>query len=434
MSKTLKATWQKHRTILGNFFSLSVLQVATYLAPLITLPYLVRILGPSRFGLVELAHAIAVYLVILTDYGFNLSATREISLCRDDPRRLSEIFSAVMLLKLLLTVASLIALAAAVLAVPKLRGDWAVYLLAFGTVIGQCLFPIWLFQGLERMKYTAILTILSKLAITVSIFVFIRRSDDYIYVPVLQSIGTFAMGVAGLLVALREFPVHLVLPSRTLLRQELVEGWHLYVSKMSITLYTTSNTVILGLFTNNTFVAYYVAGEKIVRAIQGLQLPLSQAVYPYIGKLAAESKDAALAFAARMTEIVGIVTLALSVGLFLAAEPLGRLILGGQFDASVPVIRILSPLPFVCSLSNIFGVQIMINFGLKKTLTKILAIAGVVNVILVFILVAPLHHVGVSIAVLLTEASIAIATYVALRQNGLDVFRRHRNAEPYHGL
>lgn len=109
MSKTLKATWRKHHTILGNFFSLSVLQVATYLAPVITLPYLVRVLGPSRFGLVELAHApVAVYLVILTDYGFNL---------RDGdlpvPERLeelSEIFSAVMLLKLLLTVASLIAL------------------------------------------------------------------------------------------------------------------------------------------------------------------------------------------------------------------------------------------------------------------------------------------------------------------------------------
>jgi PST family polysaccharide transporter len=129
MSKALRATWQKHQTILGNFFSLSILQVATYLAPLITLPYLVRVLGPSRFGLVELAHAIAVYLVILTDYGFNLSATREISLCRNDPRRLSEIFSAVMLLKLLLTVASFFALVAAVFAVPRLRGDWPVYLL-----------------------------------------------------------------------------------------------------------------------------------------------------------------------------------------------------------------------------------------------------------------------------------------------------------------
>ncbi len=434
MSKALRATWQKHQTILGNFFSLSVLQVATYLAPLITLPYLVRVLGPSRFGLVELAHAIAVYLVILTDYGFNLSATREISLCRNDPRRLSEIFSAVMLLKLLLTVASFFALVAAVLAVPRLRGDWPVYLLTFGTVIGQCLFPIWLFQGLERMKYTAILTILSKLAITVAIFAFIRQSDHYIRVPVVQSVGTIAMGVAGLLVALREFPVRFALPSRALLRQELAEGWHLFVSKMSITLYTTSNIVILGLFTNNTFVAYYVAGEKIVRAIQGLQLPLSQAVYPYVGKLASESKEAALAFTARMTEIVGVVTLVLSVGLFFAAGPLSRLILGEQFGASVAVIRILSPLPFVCSLSNIFGVQIMINFGLKKTLTRILAIAGVVNVVLVFALVVPLRHIGVSIAVLLTEVAIMIATYVALQRNGLDVFRRHRTAEPEHGL
>lgn len=434
MPETFKAACRKHRTILGNFFSLSVLQFATYLAPLITLPYLVRVLGPSRFGLVELGRAVSVYFIILTDYGFNLSATQEISVHRDNPRRLSEVFSAVILLKLALGVLSFVVLVGAVLAVPRLRGDWPVYLLAFGTVVGQCVFPIWLFQGLERMKYTAVLTILSKLVITVGIFTFIRADSHYIYVPVVQSAGTIAMGVAGFLAALRQFPVRLVLPSRAVLRRELVDGWHLFISKMSVTLYTTSNTVILGLFTNHTVVAYYVAGEKIVRAIQGLQFPLAQAVFPHVGKLAAESKRAALGFAARMTWIVGVVMLVLSVGLFLSAGPLTRLMLGEQFGASVSVVRILSLLPFLGSLSNIFSVQIMVNFGMKMTLTRILAVAGVANIMLVFALVGPLQHIGVCIAVLLTEASITVAMYLALRQRGLDVLRRVPTVETEYGI
>lgn len=434
MPETFTAACRKHRTILTNFFSLSVLQFATYLAPLITLPYLVRILGPSRFGLVELARAISMYFILVTDYGFDLSATQEISVHRDNPRRLSEIFSAVLLLKLFLTVLSFVALAAGVLAVPKLRGDWPVYLLAFGTVVGQSLFPVWLFQGLERMKYTAVLTILSKLAVVVAIFAFIRQGSDYIYVPVVYSGGTIAMGVAGLLVALWVFPVRLILPSRAILKRELVDGWHLFVSRMSVSLYTTSNTVILGLFASNTVVAYYVAGEKIVRAIQGLQFPLAQAVFPHIGRLAAESKTAALAFASRMTRIVGAVTLVMSAGLFLAAGPLTRLALGEQFGDSVLVVRILSLLPFLGNLSHILSIQVMVNFGLKRTLTRILAMAGVANIVLVFALVGLWQHIGVCIAVLLTEAGITAAMYVALRRRGLDVLRRYPTREAEDGV
>ena len=94
MLNRLKAVWHANRRITSNFFSLSILQYTTYLVPLIPLPYLVRVLGPSRYGLVEFARAIALYFVILTEYGFNLSATQEISVHRDDRRKVSEIFSA----------------------------------------------------------------------------------------------------------------------------------------------------------------------------------------------------------------------------------------------------------------------------------------------------------------------------------------------------
>ncbi len=424
MLDTLKAAWRQNRRVLSNFFSLSVLQFASYLVPLITLPYLVRVLGPSRYGLVEFARALSIYFVILTEYGFSLSATREISIHRDDPRRLSEIFSAVMVIRLLLLVLSLITMGLLVLSVPKLRTEWLVYLFAFGTVIGQSLFPVWLFQGLERMKHIAVLNILARFLITVSIFVFIRRSEDYIYVPLVQSVGIILMGAGGLIMALCSFPVRFEFPSIAALRRESISGWHLFLSRIATTLYTTSNTVILGLFTTDTYVGYYAAGDKIVRAIQGLQLPLSQAIFPYVGRLASESKAAALTFAGQVAKLVGIVTLVLSMGLLIGAPYISRIILGPGFDASVPVVQILSFLPFVAGLSNIFGVQIMVNFGMKKTMTKILVTAGLFNLALALTLVGPLRHVGVSIAVLLTETLITIAMYVSLHKSGLNILHR----------
>ena len=422
MSETLKAVWRKNRRVLSNFFSLSVLQCATYLAPLITLPYLFRVLETSQYGLIEFARALSLYFVMFTEYGFNLSATREISVHREDSEKLSEIFSAVLLLKLALLVLSFLLMALAVLAVPKLRGDWVVYFLAFGAVVGQCVFPIWLFQGLERMKIIAVLSTLSRAAATVAIFVFIQKSSHYIYVPLIYSLGTIAMGVVGLVIALRDFPVRFVSPSKVALRRELANGWHLFLSRMSTTLYTTSNTVILGFFTNNTLVGYYAAGDKIVRAIQGLQLPLSQAIFPHIGRLAAASRAAALQFTAKVARMVFVVTFVLSVGLLLGAPLICRVVLGTASEVSVLVMRLLSPLPFVIGLSNIFGVQIMVNFGLKKTLTRILGAAGVLNTILAFALVVPFYHGGICVAVLATEIFVTATMYVRLRKKGLDVF------------
>ena len=426
MVEKIKGIWGRNQRVLSNFFSLSVLQFANYMVPLVTLPYLVRILGASRYGLVEFARALSIYLVILTEYGFNLSATQQISAHRNDPRKVSEIFSSVLVIRLLLLLLSFVFLALMVVCVPKLRAERLVFLFAFGTVIGQSLFPVWLYQGMERMRHIAVLNIITRLLIAVSIFVFIRDSGDYLYVPLIQSVGIIFMGAGGLILALRIFPLRLQCPSLANIRYQLVTGWHLFLSTIATTLYTTGNTVILGLLTTDAVVGYYAAGDKIVRAVQGLQLPLSQAIFPHIGRLASESKALALRYADRVAKIVGVVTLALSLGLLFGAPFMTKIILGPGYDASIPVVRILSFLPFIIGLSNIFGIQIMVNFGMKKTLLKILTAAGMINVVVALSLVLPLQHIGVSISVLLTEIFVTVSMYVALHRRGLHILRPGR--------
>lgn len=421
MLSTLKTTCRRNRRVLGNFFSLSVVQFANYMAPLITLPYLFRVLGPARYGLIELARIITVYFLMLTDYSFSLSATREVSIRRDDPRRISEVFSAVLVLRLLLVILSVLILAAAVLALPKLRADWPVYALSFGHVIGMWLFPVWLFQGLERMRHIATLNIAAKTLVIVGIFSLVRNADDYLYVPLLHSSGAILTGLVGLILAIRNFGVRLHPPSIAVLKHEFLDGWHLFVSKMATTMYTTSNAVILGLFTDYTYVGYYAAGDKIVRAVQGLQLPLSQAIFPHIGRLASQSRQAALLYAGRIARLVAVATLAMSAALFLGAPYITRAVQGGPSQEGTTVIRILAFLPFIIGLSNILGIQIMVNFGLQKVLTKILVAAGVLNVTVALALVVPLKHAGVATAALLAESFVTVAMFVAVRRNGLDI-------------
>lgn len=417
-----KIAGKRNRQVLSNFLSLTVVQFANYVAPLITLPYLFRVLGPSKYGLIEFARAINLYFVILTDYGFSLSATREVSIHRNDPRRLSEIFSAVMLLKLLLVVFSFLALAALVLGVPRLRTDWPVYFLSFGHVVGMWLFPLWFSRGLERMKHIAVLNAVAKLLVIVLILTLIREEADYVYVPLVQSLGYILAGVTGLIVAVRSSPVRVRIPSLDLLKREFRSGWHVFISKMATTLYRTSSAVILGLLTNDTFVAYYAAGNKIVWAVQGLQEPVSQAVFPHVGRLASQSRQAALAFTAKVARILGGVMLLMSFALLAGAPHIARLMLGEQFQAGVSVIRILALLPFITAFSNVFGTQIMVNFGLKRLLARILIAAGILNIVVAAILAVPLKHEGVALASLATEIFVTVAMFIALRQSNLNIF------------
>jgi len=417
-----RATSEK-KVLVGNFFSLSFMQAADYLFPLITLPYLVRVLGPAKFGLVAFAWAFIQYFVVLTDYGFNLSATREISINREDKKKISRIFSSVLLIKLCFLALSFLVLAGLIFFVPRFRGDWLVYLFAFGMVIGRALLPVWFFQGMERMKYITFLNIVAKFIFTISIFVFIREVHDYIYVPLINSLGFLIAGILGLWIAYRDFKIKISLPDFEDITYQLKEGWYIFISTLSISLYTTSNTFILGIFTNNTVVGYYSAAERLVTALQKVLIPISHTIYPYINKLVVESKGKALHFIRKVLIFMGGGSLIISLAIFILAAPVVNIVLGRQYHQSVIVVRILAFLPFIISLSNIFGVQTMLTFNYKKAFSRILVSAAILNITLALLL-APLYkHIGISVSVLIAEIFVTIAMFLYLKQKELISFK-----------
>ncbi len=132
-----------YRTLVSNFTSLSVLQAANYLFPLIILPYVVRVLGPGKYGLINFALAFIAYFNLISEYGFNLSGTKAISLVRDSKKELSRTFSVILFIKIVLSVFSFLLLLVIVYSIPFFNNNWEIYLLSFGMVIGWILFPGW---------------------------------------------------------------------------------------------------------------------------------------------------------------------------------------------------------------------------------------------------------------------------------------------------
>jgi len=409
------------RRLLSNFISLSVLQGANYILPLITFPYLVRVLGVEYFGLLAFATATIAYFNIITDYGFNLTATREISIYRDDKAKVTEIFSSVMTIKFGLMILSFLLLTVLVFSFEKFTKDWGIYFLTFGHVVGQMLFPVWFFQGMERMKYITYLNIFARLIFTVAIFIFVRNRSDYYMVPILNSLGVLAAGLWSFIIVKRAFGISLKRQKREILVHYLKEAHHIFIANVAISLYTTSTTFILGLVTNNTIVGYYAAADKIIKASKGLMTPVSQTIYPYVSKKFSISKESGLRFIKKMVLYVGAITGFLSLFIFIFSRPLVLIILGEQYYNSIIVLQLLSFTVFMIGLSNVFGIQTMIPAGKKKPFSTILIAGSILNVVISLILVPIFHQLGSAICVLFVESFITISMFIYLQSHRLRV-------------
>lgn len=407
---------EDYKRIFDNILSLFSLQGFNYILPLITFPYLTRVLGPDKYGLIAFALAFIGYFQILTDYGFNLSATREISIHRDDDNRISHIFGSVMVTKFFLMILSFIIMFVIVFSFEKFRGDWLLYFLTFGLVIGNLLLPTWFFQGMEKMRYISILNIIISILYTSLVFIFIKNSSDYLYVPLINSIGTIVVGFYSLNLIKRQFNVHFYKPSLMDIKFQLKEGWHLFLSSIAISLYITSNRFILGFFVSNTVVGYYAVAETIVRALQGLITPISQSIYPYFSKLQSKNRSKAIVQLKKILILIGIMSFILSVILVLCSPLLVELLAGNEYLASIPLLQILVFIIFAVAVNNILGIQGLVAFGYQKKFSKIVLFAGIIHIFILIGLIYILGSTGAALAVVITELIICLLMYFSLKK------------------
>ena len=409
---------QNKNRLFENIISLSSLQFATYLLPLITVPYLVRVLGPEKFGLIAFAQALIQFFVFFTDYGFNLSATRKIAVNKDDKDSISRIFSSVMFIKTILTILSFFILACLVMLIPKFKAYLLVYFFSFGIVIGHSLFPLWYFQGIERMKYIASINVLARLIFTFSIFIFVRNSNDYLFVPILNSLGFIIAGIVSLYVVFFKFNVIPRFVGLKDIYEDLKEGWYCFLSTVSISFYTSSSTLMLGIFTTNTVVGYYSAAEKIIRAILRIFTPFSQSIYPYISNIANQSREKGLKFLKKTNAYFILGSFIISLFCFIYAQQIVLLLLGPQYKESILVFRMLAMLPFITGIATVYAQFYLLGFGYIKELARILLVSAFLNIILCFIFIhfMSLGGIGAALSWIVTELFVLSASYFFYRR------------------
>ncbi len=270
--------------LVKNFSSLVLIQGMNYVFPWITFAYLTYALGVELIGHLSYAFAIANILLVFSDFGFNLTSPKNISIYRNNKERRDEIFNGVLLLKGVLSLLIFLIFIPMVLYIDKLREDYILYLYFSGYVLGNAFIPRWFFQGVEKMQFLTLFVFISKLIFTAGVFILIREKADYYFYPLILSIAELSVAVISIRLAIKKFSIRLFIPKRIKLIYLLKESRTFFYASLSHSIFTQLNTLVIGNVLGDYTLGLYATAEKFYNAALTVVAPIKDVLYPYMAR------------------------------------------------------------------------------------------------------------------------------------------------------
>jgi PST family polysaccharide transporter len=390
------------RGLVQNVIALYGVQICTYALPLVTFPYLARVLGPSGWGSVVFAQAIGAVIAVFVEYGFDISASRETSRHRNEPGLLSELISGV--------------LGAKVHIAPSLALFWS------STIWGVCqgINMLWYFQGLERMRLASALEIGGKVVATLSIFVLVHHPDDGWKVMAAQCVGCVVAHGVTVVLAYRE--VGFVWPTLSSVLQALRLGWSMFLFRAAQGLTGSLNGLVLGWVAPIAALGQYAGAERISRVFQQGLWPINQALYPNLTKQMRDNRHDAMKMVRLSIFFLGSLGLLFGLILFFAAPLLVHVVLGDAFQGSIPALRVFSLWIPLIALSTVMTFQLLLPNQLDYRFNVVVVTAGLLGFVCALLLAPAFQAVGIAWSVVVAQLYTLIAFSVVLARAGLNPF------------
>lgn len=409
--KNLMIEKKDKRILLSNFKSLSLLQVANYILPLITVPYLIRVIGIEKFGLLAFVAALILFFQNIIEYGFNLTATKDISCNQNNLHELNKIVNSVIQAKIILFIISFFILSLIVFSFEKFRIDWYLYYFTFMIALGELLFPIWFFQGVEKMNYIVKLTIISRILYSISIFLFINDIEDYIYVPILNSLSFILLGLMSIYVLHKDFSIRFKLQSTEEIIKVIKDGYHIFLSKTTVYLYTSANILLLGFFYNHQIVGYYSIVEQIMNVLLRIPQVINQTIYPYLAKLK-NKKD--VNFDNNINLFLFIIIFLMIIFAFLTflfSEKIVLIVSGERIIESIKLLNILIFTLILIPLGGFFT-QYFVMINQSKVVTTVTFYTVIFNFLVFFPFIYFFDFYGIGYTVVCTQIFQVIINFI----------------------
>ncbi|MBR9846559.1 MAG: oligosaccharide flippase family protein [Algicola sp.] len=384
-----------------NILYLGVVQIVRFIIPLMTIPYLTRVLGVSGFGYLGFAAAITAYGVVLSQYGFNLTATSRIAKIKKR-EKLSYYCSSVYYSRFFIAILSCLMILIFLL----FYGDDTLSKLVFfmlPMLLGDLLTPIWLYQGLERMKVLTIMTLLGRLVTVPLIFIFVESKDDIFIAAFLQGSAFLVTGLLSTFNIYKNNIFDVKLVSFSYLKKNISHSWNVFLTTVASSVYLNFLTIILGIVSGVESVGYF----NIVQNIRNICLqcfgPIYQSTFPRISKLIKYDYREATKFTKRYLLFSFVLAVFGSLFVLVFCEEIITLLAGAEFLNAELSVKIIMLSVIFGVLNNFLGVQTLVPTGHAKTLRNIVLASSLLCLSLSFFVVSKWSYQGAALLLLFCE-------------------------------
>ena len=383
------------------------MQLMNYITPLLVLLHLTSVLGVELYGVVAFVTGIILLCFVLMDFGYSLSATKKISLKRENRRFIGTLMASIFIVKAILFIIVIILVLTYAMLTSKYEQYRLIIILALLPIFFQGMLPVWFFQGIEKMKNIAIITISSKVLFLVLVLIFVKDESDYWYVPVFNGLGqVFAFALSIYLVYLCGYSVKI--PCKKHILHALAINRGFFSSRVAVATYMQAGPVLLGLFSTPVAVAFYSLAEQLYKVMQTAISPIVQALYPYM------SKEKNLRLYYKVAQILVLCVLLGSLLGYMLSPWLVTLVFGSEWLPSVEILNVFLVAIVVHVLAVLMGYPICSALN-KVQIANQSVLAGAVLYFTVFFVMHLLDVVnGISVAILMIAAELCVLIYRAI--------------------
>lgn len=414
---------KEKKILIKNIFSVGIIQISNYIFPLITIPIVSRIIGPDKFGVINFAASFVAYFTLIIGFGFDLTATRRVASDPLNEKNRNKVFSEVFSSQCFLLLFSVLIFIVCLFFVPQLKGEKEVAIYTFITCFATVMTQNWLFQAMQDLHKIAILSLIGKIVFTVIVLSTIHMKSDYYWQPLALSVSQIGIALVSFFWSIKKYNLKLLKVSFKSCLNLLWDEKTFFFSLCVINIYTTTTIVVLGITNSSTDVGYYTAGQKLILIMQMIiTIPLTQAIFPYIGKAFGDSFEKGIMVVQKIIPIVFVFTFVSGILIFFLSPYFISFFYGDKFAPAIIICRILAFIPMIIALSTIVGIHVMINLKMDKIFFKVTLIGAIFGMILNLSFVRYFGYVGAAITWFMTELFVFSSLLVMIHKKNIHVF------------
>ena len=382
------------------------------LFPLITFPYVCRVIEPDGVGQVNFFQSIISYISLFTCLGIPMYAIREIARDRNDVVKMNRTAVEILLLHSMLTLIGYVVVAILCLTVPQIQVNIPLFLILSLTIFFTAIGCEWFYQGIEDFKYITIRGLIIKIISVVLLFIFVKSKTDLLYYGCYMVFGVLGGNIFNFFRLRKYINRENIIFSELHIKRHLKPVLKVFSFSVVTSIYLQLNTVLLGFFKNALAVGYFAAATKVMQMLLQMSACLGSVMMPRASHLIAENKESEFnALIQKSYDFTLAIALPMTVGLIFCAPNLITALCGVKFENSILPSQIIAPIILMVAISNVFGIQVLFPKGKINIVTLCCGIGAVVDLVLNLCLIPFFSYVGTSIAYLGAEVATTISMY-----------------------